>query len=131
MMKTFLLVLAAACCLTACKKSTPLSPGLFGKWELREGYGGIAGFDSVYKAGNGRICLFKSDSSYAFYNKSKLLSSGIFHIRPLTGAPLGQPYQIFFDNLTYGEPFIIKGTRMTIGTIDSDGIAADYEKIGN
>jgi len=39
--------------------------------------------------------------------------------------------EIYFDNTDYGSRFTINGTKMTIGEDFDDGIAADYEKIGN
>ena len=133
MKKVVLLVLIAVCCLPACKKSTPISPGLFGKWELRSKYGGLAGLDSTYKAGNGNIYQFNSDSTYSHYVNKTLTTTGAFHIKPGDFHGVNAEFEIYFDNTTYGEPFALGDTRMTIGAGAPlyDGIAADYEKIKN
>jgi len=131
MKKIFLLALIVICYLPACKKSEPVSPGLFGKWELRRRYGGLAGMDSIYKAGNGYIIQFNSDSTYSRYVKRKLANTGTFHINTSTNPQANSVDEIYFDNAPYGDPFMLNGTKMTIGTVIADGIAADYEKIRN
>jgi len=133
MKKAFLLVLIVGCCLLACKKGTMVSPGLFGKWELRHSYGGLAGYDSVYKAGNGNIYQFNSDSTYKHFAANNLLSEGVFHIKHYNNPAANSisEYMIFFDNNTYGDAFSMKGTTITLGTTVTDGIAADYQKISN
>jgi hypothetical protein len=129
-MKTFTLIIVAACCMLACKKSGNISPGLFGKWELRSMVGGFAGFDSTYKAGNGRIYQFNSDSTYEQFNKSKLIAQGTFHIK--TYYPPSGPYEaILFNNNTTGDLFSMQGTQLTIGQDYDDGIAMSYAKIQN
>jgi hypothetical protein len=130
-MKTFILVIVAACCLMACKKSASISPGLFGKWELRSMVGGIAGFDSTYAAGNGRIYQFNSDSTYKQFNKSKLLAQGVFHIVKNTNPNANSIVEIQFDHNTSGEFFSLQGTQLTIGQDVDDGIAMSYAKIQN
>ena len=131
MKKAFLLVVV--CCLMACEKGSSVSPGLFGKWELRRNYGGLAGFDSVYKAGNGHILQFNSDSTYKRFEANKLVTTGIFHIKHYNNPSENSisEYAIFFDNTTYGEAFNMNGTTITIGTTIADGIASDYQKISN
>jgi len=129
-MRTILLLTLVTSGVIACKKSEPVSPGLFGKWEIRNRNGSIAGFDSTYKAGNGTILQFNSDSTYKYYIKHKLNSSGSFRIRPF-GSP-GQVTHIYFNNDTImGQPFSMSGTKMNIGTSYDDGVAAEYEKIAN
>ena len=129
-MKTFLLIIAAACCMLACKKSEPVSPGLFGKWELRSMVGGFAGFDSTYKAGNGRIYQFNSDSTYKQFDKSKLIAQGTFHIK--TFYPPSGPYEeIMFNDNSNGEIFSMQGTQLTIGEDYDDSIATTFAKIQN
>ncbi len=129
-MRTFILIIAAACCMLACKKSETVSPGLFGKWELRRSVGSIAGYDSTYKAGNGTIMQFKSDSTFAYYIKGKLTSQGTFHIK--TFIPPSGPYQeIVYNNNTSGPPFNMQGTQLTIGEDFDDGVASSYQKIQN
>ena len=129
-MRPALLFILVLFILLSCKKSEPVSPGLFGKWELRRMYGGFAGFDSVYKAGNGRIFQLNSDSSYTQFNKGKAINEGTFHIR--ANAPGVTPVvEILFDNTISGEPFVFSGTSMTIGEDFDDSIASDYQKIAN
>jgi hypothetical protein len=130
-MRTFLLIIVAACCLLSCKKSESLTPGLFGKWELRRSYGGFSYRDSTYKAGNGTFYQFNKDSTYKYYIKNKQNEQGTFSIRKQYYSP-GNPYQeIVFNNNMYGELITINGPRLTLGTSASDGIAVEYEKIGN
>jgi hypothetical protein len=128
-MRTILLLTLLAICALACKKSEPVQPGLFGKWEIHRRYGSLLGFDSIYKAGNGTIMQFNSDSTYKYYIKNKLSSSGTFHVRTNPGIAIS--LSIYFDNNTNGEPFSYGGTTMTIGTAADDGVAADYIKIAN
>lgn len=134
-MKKLLLILliCSVYCISACKKGNSISPNLFGKWELRYSYGGILGYDSVYKAGNGNILQFNSDSTYKRFEANKLVTTGVFHIKHYnspTGLTISE-YEIFFDNTTYGDTFSRKGTTITIGTTVTDGIASDYQKISN
>ena len=132
-MRTILLLSLVTVCALACTKSAPITPGLFGKWELRRSYGGIAGFDSVYKAGNGNIFQFNSDSTYKRFAVNKLTATGVFHIKHYNNPNENSisEYMIFFDNTTYGQPFNMKGTTITIGTIVTDQVASDFQKISD
>jgi len=76
-MRAILLLFLVAVCALACKKSEPVKPGLFGKWEIHRRYGSLLGFDSIYKAGNGNIYQFNSDSTYKYYVKYKLASQDL------------------------------------------------------
>lgn len=129
--------MAAAFCMLACKKDQPVSPSFFGKWELRRIYGGFSYRDSDYLAGNGTLYQFNSDSTYKYFIKGELSSQGVFHYRKhsiLIG-------NAFYDALilkdtvpatiTYDDMVNIKGTKLTLGTTMTDGIATDYEKISN
>ena len=131
-MKTFLLIFIAACCLLSCKKSS-ISSGLVGKWELRRQYGGLAAYDSVYKAGNGTIFQFNRDSTYKAYNKGTLYSQGNFHIKIVGYNSTTSFYgAVLFDNVNLGtEAISLDDTKLTLGTTVTDGLAADYAKIGN
>ena len=133
MRSVVLMIIAIVICAWGCKKGNSVSPTLFGKWELRHSYGGLAGFDSVYKAGNGNILQFNSDSTYKRYEAKKLVSSGVFHIKRYNNPTQNtiSEYMIFFGNTTYGDAFYMKGTTITIGTTVADGIASDYQKISN
>jgi len=132
-MRTILLLVLVVVCALACKKSAPVTPGLFGKWELRHSYGGLAGFDSVYKAGNGNVLQFNSDSTYKRFESKRLAATGVFHIKHYNNPTENSisTYMIFFDNTTYGDAFDMKETTITIGTTAADGIASDFQKIGN
>ena len=127
------LLLVIVCCLMACGKGSVVAPGVFGKWELRRSYGGFGYRDSVYKAGNGTIYQFKSDSTYKHFTKNKLDAQGNFHIKKYNNPNENSIslYMIFFDNDTYGDAFSMKGDTITIGTTVTDGIASDYQKISN
>jgi hypothetical protein len=130
-MRTLLLIIAAACCLLSCKKSEPIAPGLFGKWELRRSYGGFSYRDSTFKPGNGTNYQFNRDSTYQHYTKNKQDGQGTFSVRTQNYSP-GKPYQqIVFNNNMPGELLTTDGTKLTLGTAASDGIAIEYEKIKN
>ena len=128
-MKIIIIFLAALCFLAGCKKTTTPQPGgIMGKWEIRKSYGGFSYHDSTYVAGNGTIYLFKSDSSYQFYFKNKLSKQGTFHISNTHQEVSGITGQILFSDGT-GQPFDLQGSKLTIGTTVTDGIASDYQKI--
>jgi hypothetical protein len=129
MKRRILVVIIAICGLTACKK-TSVSPGLFGKWELRRSYWGLLYRDSSYSPGNGYIYEFGSDSSYKQFIKNKLTAQGKFHIIKVPDVGTGNTI-IAFDNTQYGDPFSIAGTKITLGTSKDDGIASEYQKISN
>ena len=129
-MKPVLLLLLAACLFTACKK-TAVSPGLFGKWEIRRASGGDFAYqDSVYKPGNGNIYQFSSDSTYKAYINHNLSSQGKFHIRKNTN-PAGNGVDILlFDSNADGFPITISDTTMVL--ITAGGWFQDkYQKISN
>lgn len=109
---------------------SPVTPGLFGKWEMRLKMGSIAGFDSTFKAGNGRILQFKSDSTYAQYSKNRLVNQGTFHIRP-SDFPSPGSKSISFDGSDYADVFILKGDSLQIGMDFDDGIETRYVKISD
>ncbi|HEY9002207.1 MAG TPA: hypothetical protein VIM89_12700 [Mucilaginibacter sp.] len=133
MRSAVLIIIAIVICGLSCKKGSSVSPTLFGKWELRRSYGGLAGFDSVYKTGNGNILQFNSDSTYKRFEANKLASTGVFHIKHYNNPTENtiSEYAIFFDNTTYGEPFYMKGTTITIGTTMTDQVASDFQKISD
>ena len=89
------------------------------------------GFDSTYKAGNGRIYQFNSDSTYQQFNKNNVVAAGVFHIQQEQYEPRTTITVIVFVNRTTGERFSFSGTKLTIGADIDDGIASDYEKIQN
>ncbi|MFI5162497.1 MAG: hypothetical protein ACHQHN_14550 [Sphingobacteriales bacterium] len=128
-MKGFLFIMIAAFSLAACKKSA-VTPGLYGKWELRHTMGSIRGFDSTYNTGNGRILQFNSDSSYQQYNNGKLVTQGKFHIRG-SNYPTANSLSIFFGESSYENAFILKGDKLQIGMDFDDGVETDYQKMQN
>src|SRR4051812_25934835 len=100
---------------------------------IRRLYGGLYWRDTTYGLGNGTLYQFNSDSTFKYFVKGKLIDSGVFHIYK-KAATLGGSERfdmILFNNDTYGEVFILAGTKFTIGTTVTDGIARDYSKIGN
>ncbi|MDB5134143.1 MAG: hypothetical protein JWP37_746 [Mucilaginibacter sp.] len=132
-MKTLLLIMVAACCMLACTKSeqpSPVLPGLFGKWELRRQAGSIVGFDSTYKAGNGRIYQFNSDSTYKKFNKGAVIAQGTFHIIQSNLPYANSVDKIVFDH-SDAEVFTFSGLQLSIGENNNDGIEFDYSKIQN
>ena len=127
-MKTTILFLATVCLLAGCKKTATPPGGIIGKWELRKSYGGFAYHDSTFLAGNGTIYQFNPDSTYRFYVKNKLTKQGSFHTRTDHQDVSGTTHQILFSDGT-GQPFDLQGSRLTLGTTVTDGIAMDYQKI--
>ena len=129
-MRLILSLIIAAFCMCSCKKSGPVTPGLFGKWELRNVYGGLSYRDSVYKPGNGNIFQLYSDSTYKHFSKNKMDQQGSFHILKSIFPSGSSVDEIIFENYL-SDQIVVTGTKMTIGTTASDGIAQDYQKIGN
>jgi hypothetical protein len=130
-MEKCILLVAAVIALSACKKAELVTPGnLYGKWELRRKAGSIAGFDSTFKAGIGRMLQFKTDSTYVQYSKNKMISQGVFHIRPSDNPAPGSK-AIFFDNSSYENYFFLSGTNLRIGININDGVETDYVKISD
>ena len=129
-MKKILLLMMVTAALAACKKGQQVSPGLFGKWELRRTYGGFAYSDSTYKAGNGNVYQFNRDSTYQRFINNKPNAQGIFHIVKLIyGGSTSSG--IVFDDTENPESFNYEGTKITIGTSNGDGIASEYQKVSN
>jgi len=133
-MKIFTLVVLIAICLLACKKPQPLSPYLFGKWEVRRTYGGfIIHPDSTYKPGNGNILQFNGDSTYAHYLQNNLVSKGVFHVITNAFKNGTTNYdEIYFDSDSTGKSLIIlSGDMLTLKPLIPDIGSTDYQKIGN
>jgi hypothetical protein len=131
MKKILSLVFIIAGLLSCKKENVEVSPGLFGKWEIRRTYGGFAGSNTVYKPGNGTTYQFNSDSTFKQYYDGQFSTQGTFHIRSFF-PPSGYNYEeIRFNNDTIGERFAFSGTKLTIGEDFDDGFASDYEKVQN
>jgi len=132
-MKAFLLIIAVGVCFLSCKKGEPVSPGLFGKWELRRMYGGLWWRDSTYKPGNGTVYQFNSDSTFKHFVKGELTETGVFHIKKdVYDGGGGTKYDaLIFNSATFGEMVILAGTKLTIGNTWTDNIANDYVKISD
>jgi len=127
-MKVFLLVMVATCLLLGCKKEH-VSAGLFGKWELRKVYGGIAGFDSTYNAGNGRILQLGSDSTYTQFQGGKMSRQGTYQVTKQANVNGDGDSYISFDHNDYSQPLKLAGTTLTIGVDVTDQIASQYQKL--
>jgi hypothetical protein len=129
-MKRVLLIIIVACVISACKK-TGVSPGLFGKWELREASGGDFAYqDSVYKPGSGNIYQFNTDSTYAVYLNHNLSAHGVFHIRESTNPSTNSVNILLLDSNTEGFPITISGT--TLKLVTGGGWYQDrYQKISD
>ena len=133
-MKTFLFVIAAACCMLACKKSGNMSPNFFGKWELSRRYGGnIWPPDSVYKPGNGIILQFNIDSTYKLYTTGVVNQHGIYHIRKNSYRLDQTNYdELIFDSDTAHRSLIsLSGASLTIRPLIPDVGTTEYRRIQN
>jgi len=134
-MKIFLFAAFLMICMFSCKKgSSPISPNLFGKWEVRRVYNGnILPQDSVYKPGNGNILQFNTDSTYARYAKGQQTGQGIFHIRKNGFTTNKISYdEIYFDTDTSFKSLItLNGGILTIKPLFPDIATTDYQKIQN
>jgi len=133
-MKKFLFVIAALSVLAACKKNGTPSPkaSLFGKWELRRVHGGISPLDSTFAKGNGTAFQFNSDSTYVHFFRGTVNANGVYHIVK-KGYQTGSQFydEVTFDTNISGDPIVLSGTNLTIGTLVADGFEYDYEKISN
>ena len=130
-MKPLLFLSLIVLCLFSCKKEDAVSPGLFGKWELLHMTGGLAGTDSIYKAGNGNIFIFNSDSTYARYLNGKFYNKGTFSVTQNNNQVAVPVLTMFLDHNTSGLTLTLKGTELTFGSDYADGMASTYVKIHN
>jgi hypothetical protein len=133
-MKKLLLILMIAIGLLACKKSgVTVSASIFGKWELHRRYGGnILPADTTYKAGNGNIYQFNSDSTYKVYTNGSLTAQGVYHVRHDNAYNMGQTnYDVlYFNNDTSFTYFIrVSGSLLTLQPMIPDIGTQEYEKI--
>jgi hypothetical protein len=128
-MKRALLLFAVAITVASCTKEGIVAPGLFGKWELRANYGGLAGFNNKYEPGNGNTIQFKSDSTYVLYRDHQLEKQGKFSLN-ITSVENDTRYGILYlDGYEFGDEFKMNADSMTIGTTVTDNVASDYVKI--
>jgi hypothetical protein len=134
-MKAFILAAIAVFCMASCKKgSNPLSPALFGKWEVRRVYNGnIYPPDSTYKPGNGNILQFNSDSTYKRYDHAGVTANGVFHIRKNSYKIDQNSYdELYFSNDTAFKYVITSGNDyMTLKPLFPDIPTTDYQKISD
>jgi hypothetical protein len=133
-MKTVTVVALLVLCALACTKPQPLSPYLFGKWEVRKTYGGfIIPPDSTYKPGNGNIMQFNADSTYNHFTPAGLVAKGTFHIRAGAFKNGTTTYdEIYFDNDTSARSLIIlNGDMLTLKPLIPDISTTDYQKLGD
>ncbi|CAN5256012.1 hypothetical protein BH09BAC6_BH09BAC6_32250 [soil metagenome] len=131
-MKTFILIVLAFVCMASCKKSSPLSPGVFGKWEVRRVYNGnIYPPDSLFKPGNGNVLQLNADSTYIRHEYLYGSATGVFHIRK-NGYKIDQKlYDVmYFGTDTFYKTVIrLNGDRMTEDPLMPDLPTVDYQKI--
>ncbi|HZY37599.1 MAG TPA: hypothetical protein VFE53_13170 [Mucilaginibacter sp.] len=133
-MKRSVLLLSVIACLASCNKGNPLTPALFGKWEVTRVYGGnIYPPDSVYKPGNGNILQLNSDSTFARYVKNVLTAQGIFHTRK-NGFSTGQTSydEIWFSpDTSFKSVITLNGRTLTLKPLIPDISTTDYQKMGD
>jgi hypothetical protein len=82
-MKKIVILILATAALNSCKKGTDDHSGknkLVNKWELRELTGGIVA-TVTYQPGNGNLVEFKSDHTFAYYYKDKVIESGTYDVQ--------------------------------------------------
>jgi hypothetical protein len=126
-MKRYILLVIAAAMILSCKKHSISPANIFGKWELARRYGGnINPLDTTYKAGNGNILEFHSDSSFKQYDNGTLTLDGKFHM---------QGNQLYFivsyaDQPLY-ETVSISGSQLTVKSPIPDVGTTVYDKISN
>ena len=127
-MKRYVLLVLAVSMILSCKKHGVSPINIVGKWELARRYGGnIYPSDTTYKAGNGNILQFNSDSSYKQYTNGTLTVSGTFHI---------QGNQLYFilpnaNQASFYDVVSISGNMLTIKPIMPDIGTTVYDKIQN
>ena len=132
-MKAFILTAIVIVSMVSCKKGgNPVSPYLFGKWEVHRVYDGfIIPPDSIYKPGNGNILQFNSDSTYDRYANNKLTAQGIYHIRKNGFKNNQSNYdEVYFDSDTSFKSLImLNGDILTIKPLIPDIATTDYQKM--
>lgn len=114
-MKKAVLLLFVAATFSCCKKEKGLSAAknsLVDKWGVRQSSGGLAG-TIVYPPGNGNILEFKSDNSYAYYNKVDTVQTGTYSLQ---SAPEKDEYRVTFHNNTYdlSQNISLKGDTLVL-----------------
>ena len=133
--KYIVFVLSAVFLIVGCRKelsvthikNSSVDDALFAKWELRQTNGGLQP-GVAYASGNGNIVQFNADSTYAIYTGGDAVSKrGTFHITK-TALTMGAATfdVIYYDHATCGEPIVLQGDSLTIGTSAADGPSALY-----
>lgn len=154
--KTLLIIAGIASLFFACKKNSQQSPvpansnnpyaslsksdilstNLFGKWELTRRTGGnILPQDTTFKAGNGNMFQFNSDSTYAQYISGTLSATGVYHIIK-NGLKIDTSvYNILYFNTDSSfiakSIIVLKGTQLTIHPLLGDFATTIYNKLSN
>jgi hypothetical protein len=110
------------------KKTLP-TPGLFGTWELRHGYGGIAGISVAYPPGNGQKIQFNADSTFKMFQQLNITNQGTFSIVK-NGITVGQSKfdAIYFDHNTAGQIIEIKSDTLSMWNDFPDAMTSVYVK---
>lgn len=132
-MKNSLYLLLIICVFASCTKSAmPItSTGYNGTFELRARYGGIAGINEKFAAGNNNLIQLNADSTYKTFVDGHASSQGTFRIR--TNADT--LYNVIYDRIyysgeqTYYTQIRLHGDTLTLGTDITDNIAAAYKRI--
>ena len=132
-MKNNLLILLAVITFASCKKADlPVtSTGYNGTFELRARYGGIAGINEKYAAGNKNIFQLDADSTYKIFIDGELNRQGTFRIKKNADTLYNVVYdRIYYDtDAAFGTEIRLHGDTLTVGTDITDNIAADYKRI--
>ena len=136
LIKTTILILIAALCLTSCKKPGcdpgMMSSNYFGTWEVRRVYGGnINPPDSVYQPGNGNILQLNPDSTYQRYVQHNLTGQGVYHIikNGFTDSQVTRD-ELFFDADTSTKSIISESMgTLTVSPLIPDIASTDYQRI--
>lgn len=154
--KTILIIAGLALFIIACKKSAQplptqptsnnpysslsksdiLSANFFGKWELTRRTGGnILPQDTTYKAGNGNIFQFNSDSTYAQYIGGTLSTTGVYHIKINDLKIDTSVYNIIYFNndssFIAKSIIVLNGNQLTIHPLMGDFATTHYNKLSN
>jgi hypothetical protein len=112
----------------SCKKNG-VSPtvNIIGKWELARRFGGnIYPPDTTYKAGNGNILEFSSDSTFKQYNNGILTLNGTFHMQ---GNRLY--FIVPYDDQGLYDVVTVSGNMLTVKPIIADIATMVYNKVQN
>jgi hypothetical protein len=130
-MKKFLFIILVSAIAGGCKKEKKMAPtpGLFGTWEIRHEYGGIAGVSVAYPPGNGHEIQFNPDSTFKMLQQLNIINQGTFSIVK-NGIIVGTSKfdAIYFNHNTASEIIRIKADTLSLGNDFPDAMTAIYVK---